>query len=297
MSDAALPEAGPSGGRTWKANLCANCFAEPGGQRRSICPVCGWDNSTPQPPEALRACLTVVASRYQVGRAKADERRGHHLRRAGPVHPAKLVELREFFPHGLAARRAEDGTVAPRYWAVSQLFDQYLDQFLDLAEERQPAAGGDGGPLGAGPFRGKLHGLRGRMNTRQQCHPAALRGECSGGSPALEHRQPDVPAQLLPSWGLSTLWAVSHLGISPDTLRVTGDGTVLITGRFSIAGGPARDGLGPGGRTWPPALPPGSRIRMKARVRRGQRRVRALARHLCCTSITGQAPREAHPPT
>ena len=49
--DAALLEAGPMEGNM-ETNLCANCFAgltASGG----TCPVCGWDNSTPQPPEAL----------------------------------------------------------------------------------------------------------------------------------------------------------------------------------------------------------------------------------------------------
>lgn len=92
--DAALLEAGPMEGNM-ETNLCANCFAgltASGGK----CPVCGWDNSTPQPPEAL-GCHTVVASRYQVGRVKAQNGEGITYA-ALDLTTQKLVELREFSP-------------------------------------------------------------------------------------------------------------------------------------------------------------------------------------------------------
>ena len=126
--DAALLGAGPMEGNM-ETNLCANCFAgltASGGK----CPVCGWDNSTPQPPEAL-GCHTVVASRYQVGRVKAQNGEGITYA-ALDLTTQKLVELREFFPTALA-QRAEDGTAAPRSGKES-LFDQYLDDFIDLAK-------------------------------------------------------------------------------------------------------------------------------------------------------------------
>ena len=77
-----------------ESKLCANCFAglSVGGGR---CSVCGWDNSKPQPPEALD-CHTVVASRYQIGRVKAMNGEGITYA-ALDLTTKRMVELRVRF--------------------------------------------------------------------------------------------------------------------------------------------------------------------------------------------------------
>ena len=217
-----------------ETNLCANCFAgltASGGK----CPVCGWDNSTPQPPEAL-GCHTVVASRYQVGRVKAQNGEGITYA-ALDLTTQKLVELREFFPTALA-QRAEDGTAAPRSGKES-LFDQYLDDFIDLAKNvsrlREVTV---------------VHSVLDIFEENYTAYavyeyvPSVTLGrylENSGGSlpwnTANRMFQP-----ILSALGLINSLGVSHLGISPDTLRVTKDSTLLITG-FSIVAA-RREGTG-----------------------------------------------------
>lgn len=217
-----------------ETNLCANCFAgltASGGK----CPVCGWDNSTPQPPEAL-GCHTVVASRYQVGRVKAQNGEGITYA-ALDLTTQKLVELREFFPAALA-QRAEDGTAAPRSGKES-LFDQYLDDFIDLAKNvsrlREVTV---------------VHSVLDIFEENYTAYavyeyvPSVTLGrylENSGGSlpwnTANRMFQP-----ILSALGLINSLGVSHLGISPDTLRVTKDSTLLITG-FSIVAA-RREGTG-----------------------------------------------------
>ena len=112
-----------------ESKLCTNCFAglPTGG---GTCPVCGWDNNQPQPPEAL-SFHTVVASRYQVGRVKESNGEGITYT-ALDLTTKKLVELREYFPRSLAVRN-EDGSVAPASGQEAD-FDRYLDEFIALAK-------------------------------------------------------------------------------------------------------------------------------------------------------------------
>ena len=208
-----------------ESKLCTNCFAGlPAGG--GTCPVCGWDNNQPQPPEAL-SFHTVVASRYQVGRVKESNGEGITYT-ALDLTTKKLVELREYFPRSLAVRN-EDGSVAPASGQEAD-FDRYLDEFialaknvsrlrevtvvhsvLDLFEENYTAyavyedvPSVSPSPLGRGP-RGTLP-----WNTANRMF------------------QP-----VLSALGLMNSLGISHLGISPDTLRVTQDNSLLITS-FSI---------------------------------------------------------------
>ena len=85
------------------SKLCRNCFAAlPEGPGNIPCPSCGWDNSKSQPRDAL-PFDTVLAGRYQVGRAKARNGEGFTYA-ALDLTNRKTVEVREFFPTPLAAR-------------------------------------------------------------------------------------------------------------------------------------------------------------------------------------------------
>ena len=209
-----------------ESKLCANCFAGLAASGEA-CPVCGWDNSKPQLPEAL-PCFTVVSTRYQVGRVKAINGEGITYA-ALDLSTRKEVELREFFPFALACRRKDDGTVVPNA-GQEQLFEQYLDQFLELQKNisrlREVTV---------------VHSVLDLFEENYTAYavyeyvPAvSLRRyvENAGGTlswnTANRLFQPVVSAL-----GLMNSLGISHLGISPDSLRVTGDGMVLITS-FSI---------------------------------------------------------------
>ena len=78
------------------SKLCRNCFAAlPEGPGNVPCPSCGWDNSKSQPRDAL-PFDTVLAGRYQVGRAKARNGEGFTYA-ALDLTNRKTVEVREFF--------------------------------------------------------------------------------------------------------------------------------------------------------------------------------------------------------
>lgn len=208
-----------------ESSLCTNCFASlPAGEQ--TCPVCGWDCSQPQPEGAL-PCGTVVASRYQAGRVKAMNGEGFTYA-ALDLTTKKPVELREYFPLTLAARR-EDGSVSPRP-GQEDAFDQYLDDFLDLATNvsrlREVTV---------------VHSVLDVFEENYTAYTVyeyvpsvSLRryvGEQGGSLPWNTANRMFLP--VLSALGLMNSLGIAHLGISPDSLRVTRDGSLLITG-FSI---------------------------------------------------------------
>lgn len=209
-----------------ESKLCANCFADLTGSE-SRCSVCGWDNEKAQPPEALD-CHTVVASRYQVGRVKVMDGEGITYA-ALDLTTQKLVELREFFPLSLVTRNKDDGTVTP-VSGKEAVFDEYLDDFIDLVKNvsrlREVTV---------------VHSVLDIFEENYTAYAVyeyvpsiTLRRylENVGGSlpwnTANQLFQPIVSAL-----GLMNSLGISHLGISPDSLRVTKDETLLIT-NFSI---------------------------------------------------------------
>ncbi len=208
-----------------ESKLCTNCFAGlPAGG--GTCPVCGWDNNQPQPPEAL-SFHTVVASRYQVGRVKESNGEGITYT-ALDLTTKKLVELREYFPRSLAVRN-EDGSVAPASGQEAD-FDRYLDEFIALAKNvsrlREVTV---------------VHSVLDLFEENYTAYAVyedvpsvSLRrwaGDHGGTLPWNTANRMFQP--VLSALGLMNSLGISHLGISPDTLRVTQDNSLLITS-FSI---------------------------------------------------------------
>lgn len=211
-----------------ESKLCMNCFAgyryEESG---SVCPVCGWDNAKPQVPEGLKY-HTVLASRYVIGRAKAMNGEGityAALDRA----TKKAVEVREFFPMSLSARSPEDQTVLPSK-GNEAVFERYLSDFLELSK-------------GISRLR-ELTVVESVLDIFEENYTAyavyeyvpsvTLRRyvENAGGKISWnEANRLFMP--VLTALGLMNSLGISHLGVSPDSLRVSKGGSLLITG-FSI---------------------------------------------------------------
>lgn len=209
-----------------ESKLCANCFVglTLSGDR---CSVCGWDNSKAQPAEAL-ACHTVVASRYQVGRVKAMNGEGITYA-ALDLTSRKIVELREFFPFSLATRNKEDGTVTAISGQEAE-FERYLDDFIDLVKNvsrlREVTV---------------VHSVLDIFEENYTAYAVyeyvpsvTLRRyvENAGGSLSWNTAN-RIFQPVMSALGLMNSLGISHLGISPDSLRVTKDDTLLIT-NFSI---------------------------------------------------------------
>lgn len=228
-----------------ESKLCMNCFAgyhpkESG----SVCPVCGWDNAKPQVPEGLKY-HTVLASRYVIGRAKSMNGEGITYAALDRT-TKKVVEIREFFPVSLAVRQGEDQTVQPISGSEAT-FERYLSDFLELSK-------------GVSRLR-ELTVVQSVLDIFEENYTAytvyeyaptvSLRRyvENAGGSITWnEANRLFMP--VLTALGLMNSLGLAHLGLSPDTLRVTRDGASLITG-FSInaarrAGGAIVEELAPG---------------------------------------------------
>lgn len=208
-----------------ESKLCMNCFAEL--EHGGTCPVCGWDNTKIQPPQAL-GYLTEVASRYQVGRVKAMNGEGITYA-ALDLTTRRLVELREFFPLTLVDRGKDRCIVVPKE-GQDDVFEDYLDEFIALMKNvsrlREVSV---------------VHSVLDLFEENYTAYgvyeyvPSLSLGryvENEGGSlpwnTANRLFQP-----ILTALGLINALGVSHLGINPDNLRVTKEGTLLITG-FSI---------------------------------------------------------------
>lgn len=169
----------------------------------------------------------MVASRYQVGRVKESNDEGITYT-ALDLTTKKLVELREYFPRSLAVRN-EDGSVAPVSGQEAD-FDRYLDEFIALAKNvsrlREVTV---------------VHSVLDLFEENYTAYAVyedvpsvSLRrwaGDHGGTLPWNTANRMFQP--VLSALGLMNSLGISHLGISPDTLRVTQDNSLLITS-FSI---------------------------------------------------------------
>lgn len=209
-----------------ESKLCANCFAglSVGGGR---CSVCGWDNSKPQPPEALD-CHTVVASRYQIGRVKAMNGEGITYA-ALDLTTKRMVELREFFPVALVTRNKDDGTVMPKEGREA-LFERYLDEFIDLVKNvsRLREVTVVHSVLDIFEENYTAYGVYEYVPSITLRRYVEKAGGTLSWNTANRLCQPVISAL-----GLMNSLGISHLGISPDSLRVTKEDTLFIT-NFSI---------------------------------------------------------------
>ena len=93
---------------------CYNCMNELG-ENVQLCPVCGYDNSSPaQPPQAL-SCGTVLRDRYLIGKMLGQG--GFGITYIGYDNTLDTpVCIKEFFPSG-GAMRGNDGS-GRVYWSA-----------------------------------------------------------------------------------------------------------------------------------------------------------------------------------
>ncbi len=225
------------------SKLCMNCFASYRPDvDGSLCPECAWDNSQPQVPEGL-PLQTVLASRYVVGRVRSANGEGvtyMALDRA----TQRTVALREFFPRPLSSRKP-DQSIAP-HKEDQGVFDKYADEFLELSK-------------GVSRLR-ELSVMESVLDIFEENNTVytvyrytptvSLRSfiENNGRLGWNEVNRMFMP--VLTALGLIHSLGISHLGISPDTLRVTKERNLVLTG-FCInaarrAGTPIQPDLDPG---------------------------------------------------
>ncbi len=199
---------------------CMNCFtAIPGGTSR--CPKCGWHNEG-QEPNAL-PFGTVLADRYLVGQAV-------RVNGVGITYAAlenktnEKVELREFFPEDIAFRDPNGITVKPAA-GVELIFADYLNEFERFNQELSRLAG----------IRDlcEIRDIFAANNTQyavfRYTESTSLRAYVKENGPLPWEECEGLFLPLLRSLSAMASKGVEHLGISPDTLRVTDGGRMFLT--------------------------------------------------------------------
>lgn len=203
-------------------NLCMNCMKDTGG--RSECPHCGFSASSGQQPNAL-PFRTWLQKRYVVGVARKSNGEGFVYIGYDTVLNIP-VELHEFFPQSLC-ERAEDGKSARVMGGSEIAFDENLASFLNHSRE-------------VARIR-ELSAIVQIYDIFEENHTAYTVSEWddsitlryfverSGGSLSWNEARPLFMPVLS---ALSTMHSagVSHLGISPETLRIMKDGKMKLSG-------------------------------------------------------------------
>lgn len=208
--------------------ICMNCFAGYSPEESgNVCPVCGWDNSKSQARDGLPYGIS-LASRYYIGRAKS--RNGEGFTYAALDRTTKrVVEVREFFPGTLVSRNKNGRGVDVKSGCETD-FGNALEEFLQLSKGISRLRELTVVTSILDIFEGN-----GTAYAVYEFVPASsLRRHVANAGGSLSWNEANrLFMPVLTALGLINSLGISHLGVSPETLRVTQDGTMLITG-FSI---------------------------------------------------------------
>lgn len=211
-----------------ESKLCMNCFAGYRPEEGEHCPVCGWDNGKAQVLGGLRY-HTVLASRYSIGRVKAINGEGVTYA-ALDLTTKRVVEVREFFPASLATRNPDDQSLVPNQGNEVE-FERHLQEFVQLSK-------------GVSRLR-ELSVMTSVQDIFEENYTAyavyeyvpalSLRRYVENAGGKLTWNETNrMFMPVLTALGLMNSLGISHLGISPDTLRVTKNGMLFITG-FAVS--------------------------------------------------------------
>ena len=205
------------------SNLCMNCFSEIADKRQDICPVCGWDHTKEQVSEALEF-QTKIGGRYLIGRAKTINGEGITYA-AYDINFRHTVELREFYPLSIAERNQEDNWIIPMA-GYDSLYNTYLAEFIELSKNISRLK--------------KVTVIQAVLDIVEENQTAYV---CYEYVPSMSLQRYVEKSGVL-SWNtvsslfLPVLSALSllnslgapHLGVSPETVMVTTEGNLLVTG-------------------------------------------------------------------
>ncbi|MBQ1186842.1 MAG: PASTA domain-containing protein [Clostridia bacterium] len=108
--------------------LCMGCMNDNGGEQ--ICPICGYDNSSDNANEYIAVGTWLNANRYFVG--KVIEESGDGVTYIGWDNDRNaVVNIKEYFPAGIAKRSADRLTVTPAA-NRAEAFNRGKDEFITL---------------------------------------------------------------------------------------------------------------------------------------------------------------------
>ncbi len=209
-------------------NLCMSCMKEIGNEKQ--CPYCGFHVDSQQPADYLPV-RTVIGNRYLVG--KLLEYNGDGATYMGfDLTQREAVNIREFFPRGIAKRdpkslivRPVDGAERP----FSEYFQSFTELWAKLARLNGLSALIKVNNIieGGGTCYAITENIDG-ITLREHL----LRTNTSGYISWEKARPMLMP--VLSTLGTLHNSGIVHRGISPTTLIVAPDGKLRITG-FSIS--------------------------------------------------------------
>lgn len=212
-----------------KKHLCMQCMLETD-ERETLCPYCGYPVSSKQPKPYLPQG-TVLNDRYLVGKMiKRNVDSAVYIGYDNSLD--KAVEIREFFPQKLAVRGEDEISVSAQSEYAS-VYDEYLQSFIQLWKNLMRFKGlpalfevseifESGGTAYAVTDHNDSTTFGKILNTMDvERNPFSLK-----------RTQTLILAILSTVESLHTANVV-HRGISPDTIVLSSDGVLKITG-FAI---------------------------------------------------------------
>lgn len=209
-------------GKKMSSKLCMNCFSAIRPDTGK-CTACGWDNDKHQPRDAL-PYESEIASRYIVGRVKSCNGEGFTYC-ALDKSAQKPVLIREFFPRTIAVRD-ELGAVEP-HPDHARTFRQYCQDFLELSKSVSRLR--------------EVTVVESVLDIVEENH-TVYTVYADEGTVSLRRYVRDSGGRLtwnetsrlftpvITAMGLINSLGVSHLALSPETLRVDRNGNMVITG-------------------------------------------------------------------
>lgn len=208
-------------------NLCMSCMKDIGTQKQ--CPYCGFHTESKQ-IEPYLPVRTVLGNRYLVG--KLLEYNGDGATYMGlDLSTREPVNIREYFPEGIAARDPKTLEVSPII-GNENVFIECLQSFTEMWRKLMRLSGLSAlikvrdTLEGNGTFYAIIENIDG-ITLREYL----LRN--SGGYISWEKARP-LLMPVLSTLGTLHSSGIIHRGISPSTLVVAPDGKIRITG-FSIS--------------------------------------------------------------
>ena len=206
--------------------LCMGCMNDNGGEK--ICPICGYDSSEDNRREHLPVGTWLNANRYLLGRV--IEESGDGVTYMGWDNDANaVVNIKEYFPAGIAQRSADRLTVVPAD-ARALAFNRGLESFINLCTklERLPESVAILKVVDGFESNGTAYSV---VSTVSGTTLKAFLIK-NGGILKWEQIKP-LFMPLLATVSQLNDAGIVHRGISPDNIIVGRDGKLRLTG-FSI---------------------------------------------------------------
>lgn len=207
--------------------LCMGCMNDNGGEK--LCPICGYDSSEDNAVQHLSVGSWLNANRYLVG--KVTEEGGDGVTYIGWDNDLNaVVNIREYFPEGLAKRSGDRMTVSPetdRGIPFARGMEEFTTLFTKLAE--QPQSASILRVIDVFEANGTVYAVQSTVSGTT-LKAFLIR---NGGSLKWDQVKPLFMPLLATLSDLNDA-GIYHLGISPDSIIVGRDGKLRLTG-FGIA--------------------------------------------------------------